>query len=200
VEQLKGRTASFIDNSGSMTSRTISKMSTVTPKDIAGIMGALVSIISDESFTGVFADRFATVNINNMGIIDRARKISGTDVGGSTYAYHSIKFLNDNKIFVDRIIILSDEQCYSEYDHYGNDSTNSQTLYGQFILYKRTINPNVKLYSINLCGYGTSNFPEKMKGVVLLGGWSDRILQFIRVYEDALESKAFLSAIDKYGN
>jgi len=150
----------------------------------------------DEAITGVFGVEWATVTVfKNDGVINNMRKFRETKVGHATYAYKGLKWAIDNKIIVDRIIIFSDEQCYNEsssggwliqqYGQYGIRRTTEQyaSLAEQFELYKRKVNPKVKMYSIDLAGYGTSQFPENDRSVILLAGFSDKLLEFINKYE-----------------
>jgi hypothetical protein len=41
----------------------------------------------------------------------------------------------------------------------------------------------VYLYSVDLAGYGTSQFPTDERRVALLAGWSERFLEFIPLFE-----------------
>lgn len=178
VPKLDGITFSSADNSGSMSSP-LSKNGKVLVRDVANIMQAILAASSEDVITSVFADEFKIVNVSKRdGIITNMQKFAKTHVGGSTYAYKTIKHLNDNKIKVDRIIIFSDMQCYNERG-YGSDST----LAAEFKKYKRNINPKINLYSIDLSGYGTAQFPKDESNVALIAGWSERIFDFIRLFE-----------------
>jgi len=128
-----------------------------------------------------FADRFATVPLNPLNpVMSNAQAILRVNVGGSTMAYLAIKYLVDNKIDVDRIVILSDMQCYNEIGYWRA----SDTLQAMFKKYKTTVNPNVYLYSIDLAGYGTLQFPEDEARVCLLAGFSPRVYEFVKLYEE----------------
>jgi hypothetical protein len=100
--------------------------------------------------------------------------------GGGTYANKAFEKILYEKIKFDRIIMLSDMQCYT--------SSWSEGLSKTFEEYKRKINPNVKLYSVNLCGYGTLQVPEDDKSVCLIDGWSDKILEYIPKFEMGLNT------------
>jgi len=84
------------------------------------------------------------------------------------------------KIDFDRVLILSDMQCYSSL-------SGPHSLAEEWIRYRREVNPQAVLYSLDLAGYGALQFPEFDAGVVQLAGWSDRVLDLI-------------SAIEKGGN
>jgi len=98
------------------------------------------------------------------------------DVGHSTNAYLAIKYLNDNKIKVDRIVIFSDMQCYST-------SGRNESIYEELVKYKRNINPNVYTYSFDLASYGTLQIPDDESRVCTAGGFSDKVLSFIPKFE-----------------
>jgi 60 kDa SS-A/Ro ribonucleoprotein len=200
VPRLKGRTFILVDNSGSMDNAQVSRMSSVNAKEVAGVMGALAYKISKNPIVGVFAETFKIVDIDGMRLLDAAEKISSTDVGGSTYAYKGIEYLHNNAITIDRIILLSDMQCYNEADAgyyvYGTDEGNS--LYKWLTTYRRSpVGKNATLISIDLRGYGTTQFPEHSRGVALVAGWSDRIFQFINIFEQC-NSNTFIEEIKNY--
>ena len=182
LPKLKGNTFITSDESGSMES-TISQY-----KDIANVMGALCHKICENGIASVFGQRFAVVPMNpNDTVLTNTQKMFdiGNQVGHSTNAFLAIQWLNQNKIHVDRIMIFSDMQCYSTHgaNRWSMYSPQGQSLTEQFIQYKRTINPDVKLYSFDLTGYGSIQFPQSESNVVLLSGWSDKILTFIDKYE-----------------
>lgn len=89
-------------------------------------------------------------------------------------------------------------QCYSTYgdNWFGRYSGRGQSLAEQFLQYQRTINPDVTFYSFDLTGYGTVQFPQDNPNVVLLSGWSDRILSFIDKYENF--DKTLITEIESY--
>lgn len=39
------------------------------------------------------------------------------------------------------------------------------------------------VYSFDLSGYGTLQIPENEQNVVQIGGWSDRVFEFMKMYE-----------------
>jgi len=187
IPKWKGRTFVSCDNSSSMR-RTLSEKSSVQRIEVGAIMGALAQKISGCGVASVFGEGFAIVPVDPTGAITpNAFQIMNTNVGHSTYAYKALKYLIDKKIVVDRILIFSDEQCYNEgyTTPYGRDEDFvNNTLYAQLKLYKQKVNPNVYLYSFDLAGYGSLQFPENEPNVCLLGGFSDRIFEFIQKYEE----------------
>lgn len=74
----------------------------------------------------------------------------------------------------DRIFILSDMQSWMSSVWGGN-------IQPGFRAYKQNVNPEVKLYSFDLQGYGDMQFPEQ--NVFCLAGWSDKVFGVIRQLE-----------------
>lgn len=200
LPKLKGKTFITCDESGSMESA-LNRYSTVQYIDIANIMGALGHRICDEALASVFAESFSTVSLNpNDTVLTNMNRMmqAGRKVGHSTNAFLAQQWLNSGNIYVDRIMIFSDMQCYST--HGSNRlfyyEPRGQSLYEQFLEYKRNINPNVKLYSFDLTGYGTVQFPQDEPNAVLIAGWSDRVLEFIHRYENF--NQGFIGEIENF--
>lgn len=200
LPKLDGTTFITSDESGSMQSA-LNPRSSVQYIDIANVMGALAHKISKNALASVFGTTFATVPMNkNDGVLTNTKKMFqvGEHVGYSTNAFLALQWLNQQKLNVDRIMIFSDMQCYSTHgaNRWGYYSAEGQSLAEQFLQYKRTINPNVKLYSFDLTGYGTIQFPQEDPNVILLAGWSDRVLEFIHKYESF--GTQMISEIENY--
>ena len=188
LPKLGGNTFITCDESGSM-DQPLNPRSTVKYIDIANVMGALAHKISENTVASVFAETFSLVPINpadtvltNTGIMARI----GEHVGYATNAFLALQWLNDQKLHVDRIMIFSDMQCYSTHgaNRWLHFEPRGQSLAEQFTQYKRTVNPDAKLYSFDLTGYGTVQFPQTDPNVILLSGWSNRVLDFIYKYEN----------------
>lgn len=185
LPRLKGNTVIIADVSGSMTMKNLSKHSSVNLKDVATLFASLTSRMCDNAAVILFADQ-AKVYLPSNDILEFKAKLDIQHLGGSTEGWKAFKLLNDNKIAVDRIILFSDEQLYDSRHTvsgmFGNHREHS--VAGEFQKYQRDVNPNVKMYSVDLAGYGTVQFPRGAKNVVTLAGWSDKILQFIPLYEE----------------
>ncbi len=179
IPTVHGRTFILIDLSGSM-EHPLGKYSSITYKDLSSLLGAMAHHIFQQSIVGVFADNFRIVNTNPQDSILRNKEtISNTNVGGSTYAYKGFEYLNQTKLQVDRIILLSDMQCYNDRPGYSTSSTVAH----QFLQYQRSINPKAWLYSIDLSGYGSLQVPEDNKQTSLIAGWSENIFRYINMNE-----------------
>lgn len=191
VPEWPGTTFVATDNSGSMAS-TVSEKSMIPRHLIGNLLGAMAHKLSDEGIAGVFGETFAVAHISKAnGTLNNAMVLAKTNVGHATNAWKSIEYLLKHKIKVDRICIFSDMQCYDteSFSHrsmrtsgiafgsYGN------SLAAQIQAYRKEINPNVWVYSFDLAGYGTAQFPEGDPHSAIFAGWSDKVLQFVPMFE-----------------
>jgi hypothetical protein len=175
IPRLSGKTFIATDVSGSMGNR-LSKKSDVTCADIGTVLMAIANSICDEAITSTFDTKFnLTPLATGNGIIANARSIKPT--WGGTNLSLPIYHLLDNKIYVDRIIILSDSEINYGYDRVCQDLINQ---------YRQRINPNVWVHAIDLLGYGTQQF--KGDKVNIIAGWNEKILEFIPNVEAGLSN------------
>ena len=205
IPHLNGTSAVFADNSGSMTNP-ISSRSKVCHQDIANVNMALAGKISDKSICGIFGTEFAVKNFPlRNGVLHNANSIINNEVGSSTNAWLSVKYLREKKIFVDRILVFSDEQCYDSDDRHERDElphnsitsiydSNENSLYAQLLHYKKEVNPNVYMYSFDTSGYGTAQIPQNETNTMIFAGWSDKMLNLIKLFEQ--EKKSAIDTIN----
>lgn len=162
------------------------------PIEIASLMSSIALRCSDKAIIGVFGENFANITERldpNGSFFKNAEIIKGTNVGHSTNAYKAIRWLALTKTIVDRIMIFSDMQCYaSNKDSIisflsGNTAYVEDSLYNEFLVYKKLLNPNVFLYSFDLVGYGTTQFPQDDSNIVLINGFSEKVFKFVNLFE-----------------
>jgi 60 kDa SS-A/Ro ribonucleoprotein len=199
--QLDGTTAVMIDLSGSMDS-SLSAKSKVSYKDVALVLGAIATKKSENSIMIVFGDKAieATVNPDDtmMTNIEAARKLP---TGWSTNAWLAFDELGARK--VDRVILISDMQCYDSQHRdnfyagygYGYNGVKPEAVHDKWAKYLKNVNPNAVLYSLDIAAYGTKQTPSNAKNVVLLNGWSDKIIDLINVHD---KGDAMISEIKKW--
>jgi hypothetical protein len=136
-----------------------------------------------------------------LGIPDfvRGEGWGGTQgVGGGTETglWFLLKDLIDRKVHADRIVLLSDLCCYTQGDvNCGYDlktylGSSKATVQSLLDLYRQRVNTEVKVYSINLAGYGQSQVRPQGEGIHLLSGWSEKLLGLIRELEGSGEHQA----------
>lgn len=177
--KLDGVSYVVADNSGSM-SYPVSEKSTVMVCDAANVLCSIIHKRSENSIIGSFGTNvvFPTLTKRNS-ILTNMEKIATFKEnvrGHGTDAWKTIKYLLDNKIKVDRIILLSDMRCYNSY---GLESV--ATLLKK---YRMTVNKNAYAHFFDLKGYGTKQTPaDKLTNIV--AGFSEKILDQILVFEGA---------------
>lgn len=178
LPRLPGTTLIACDVSGSMEAP-VSKNSSVERYDIGIILGMMANSFCDKSITGFFGDIWKPVPLSRKtGILQNAlemHRLEG-EVGYATNGYLVIDYLLENRIPVDRIMIFTDCQMW-------NSNGCRPTFAGEFTKYKR-LYPQVRLYSFDLSGYGDVMIPQDIPGVAVIGGWSDRVLQFVNAFEN----------------
>jgi len=191
VPVIEGKTLVLVDASGSMDQKLNAK-STVTAADISKLFGAVASKICDDADVVLFAERAERVHFSETSsILDRMEKLKTINVGGATYAYIPVDYAIQNKLKYDRIFLFSDMQCYTE------KGWNTRKSFAEsFLKYQREVAP-ASLYSVDLVGYGTAQVPSDANKVCLLAGWSERIFDFVPVFE--AERGTIIQAVEAYG-
>jgi hypothetical protein len=176
--RLDGRTAVMVDLSASMNSP-LSAHSKVSYRDIACVLGAVVVKKSSNSIAIGFGDSAKTARINpDDTMMTNMEKIQNLNVGHSTNAYLAFDELGSKE--VDRVILISDMQCYTT--NWGWGLSSDSTVKDRWARYVKMY-PNAKLYSLDVSAYGTAQTPSDAKNTVLLNGWSDKIIDLINVYD-----------------
>ena len=185
---LGGSTAVLVDLSGSMTGATVSAKSKVTNAEVAAVLGAIVTKKAKESVVIGFGESARIIKVNpDDTMITNIEKIINTNVGHSTNAGKAFALLNAGNIKVDRIVLVSDMQCYdtsNRSNFYGRDSYVNE----EWKKYLAQVNKNAYLYSLDINSYGTRQTPTKSKNVILINGWSDKIIDYMSIVEsDVME-------------
>jgi len=177
IPRLNGTTLIACDVSASMETP-ISRGSLIHNYEIGLVLGMLVNRYCDNSITGFFGDSWKQIPLaQTSGVLQNTIELHSREgeVGYSTNGYKIIEWLLDKNIAVDRIMIFTDEQMWDSYGcgkHFADVFTKYQRLY-----------PEVKLYNFDLAGYGSLVMPENARNVCNIGGWSDKIFDFIKTYE-----------------
>ncbi|AEV67439.1 TROVE domain-containing protein [Acetivibrio clariflavus] len=183
IDRLTGKTLIAADVSGSM-NFPISRKSDLTCAEVAVLMLSIANYICEETITKTFDNYLYTCNLATQnGIIANANSIKVN--GGGTDITLPLRYLLDRKIFVDRIIILSDNEINREYS-YNTGYNRSSTCQALVEEYKKRINPDVWVHAIDMQGYGTQQF--KGKNVNIIAGWSERVFDFISSVEQGMDS------------
>ncbi len=157
VPKLDGRNLIALDCSGSMTGK---------PAQIGSLFAAVLVKANDVDLL-LFNDRAWYKTINPM---DSTLTIASTlrvAEGGTNF---HIIFKTANKAY-DRIIILSDMQAW----------IGGYAPTAAFQEYKRRLSAKPVVYSFDLAGYGTLQFPEK--DVYCLAGFSEKVFDIMKLLE-----------------
>ena len=119
--------------------------------------------------------------------------MQGVGGGTETGLWFLLKDLIDRNVHADRIVLLSDLCCYTQGDvNCGYDlkkylGSSKATIQSLLDLYRQRVNPAVRVYSVNLAGYGQSQVRPDGAGVHLLSGWSEKLVGLIRDLESGCE-------------
>ena len=161
VPAFAGRTLIALDGSGSMHGRPLAIGSLFAAVLAKANAGATVMVFSNEAEFVALNRRDSTLSL--------ARQIAGRAPQGGTN-FHAI-FLRAQAAY-DRIVILSDMQGWI-----GHDAPTAT-----FAAYKQRTGADPRVFSFDLAGYGTLQFPER--NVYCLAGFSDKALQTMRFLEE----------------
>ncbi len=196
IPKIPGRSVIFIDVSGSMTDKPISRYSSVTPKDIATLYGSVLNTVTENAVVGAFATDFAVVRAPGKDIFNTKDAIDKIRIGGSTNAWKAFEWLRSEKIQADRVYLLSDMQHWNDMlvELFNTHGRTEHTVANGFMQWVNEVSPNAMLYSIDLVGYGTASIPDKYPNVVKIAGWSEKIFQFVQCVE---QKKDMVDAIEK---
>lgn len=204
LPRLRGKTICLSDNSGSAWGAITSEYGTVKIAEIDNLSSVITAAVAEEGYVGKFGDRLKIFPVSNRGqILRQAREISRDgyrDVGGGTeggiweFFYQAI----EKKEHWDQIFIYSDQQAghgglygtpqqYKVYTEKGfscnQDSKKKGRNINVFELireYRRKVNPDVNVFSIQTAGYNNVCVPEYCYRTCILYGWTGKELNFAR--------------------
>jgi len=192
IPKFKGKTMSLCDNSGSAWGACTSSMGTMRIAEIANLTALLTALASEQGFVGRFGDTLVVEEIRKRGSIfeklDQYTK-SSNSIGGSTE--NGIWLFWDKAIkekqHWDNIFIYSDMQAGhgglygnnpSLYNEYRWQKTNKIDVPKLVNEYRRSVNPNVNVFLVQIAGYSDSIMPDFYNKTYIIGGWSDQLLKF----------------------
>lgn len=167
VPKFDGETLVVMDVSGSMSGR---------PSEIASLFGAILAK-SNNADVLTFATRSDYKSYNPMDSVMTIRNSFRYSGGGTNFK--SI-FTTANKKY-DRVVILSDMQGWMGHT----------TPSAEFKQYKQNFNADPYVYSWDLAGYSTLQFPENK--VFALAGFSDKVFDVMKMME--MDKKALFNEI-----
>lgn len=158
--RFKGKTLIALDCSGSMIGK---------PMKVGSLFASVLYKVNDADFM-LFSGDAKYVNFNtDDGTLSLAQRIEENAQWGGTN-FHAI--FKEARGVYDRIVILSDMQAWMGY-YCPKDA---------FSEYVKRVGRRPKVYSFDLAGYGTLQFPER--DVYTMAGFSDKTMETMRFLED----------------
>lgn len=173
VKALSGKTAVFIDVSGSMSGN---RLKTAT------LLGSMVHKTSEDTDLYVFSTRVEKVStvsnrdslLSNVShVVNRYNHCGGTD---HTEIVRSLAKVGQK---YDRVIIVTDEQTSDH--HFGSTWAKEKSKFG-----------NPKLYIIDVSGYKTGLLPQTMPQTWKIAGLNEQVLSFIDNVENGSNAVEYI--------
>ncbi len=205
IPRFQGKTMCLSDNSGSAWGMIPSEYGTVQVAVIDNLSSVIAAAASQEGYVGKFGDRLKICPVSSRGqILRQCSEISAgmnSDVGGATEGGIWEFFSNaiEKKEHWDQIFIYSDQQA----GHGGLYGTAAQqkayqsrgyscrgygrrgeggyiNVFDLILAYRRKVNPDVNVFSIQTAGYNNVCVPEYAYRTCILYGWTGKELLFAR--------------------
>ncbi|MEQ6359443.1 TROVE domain-containing protein [Thermoanaerobacter thermohydrosulfuricus] len=160
LPEIPGKTAVFLDVSGSMEGNYLR----------IGSVFAL-ALYKKTKGNGIFWT-FDTLVYDQQpsmhdSILTQAEKIRAR---GSTDTGAPVRKLREDNVYVDNIIIITDEQ-----------QNTGSPFYRELEKYRYSINPNVKTFIIDIAPYRSAMVPPTDKNTYYIYGWSETVLHYIAI-------------------
>lgn len=189
---IPGDSIIMTDCSGSMDSRIAGK-SKMSCKIVAATMAAILAKACESPFVYAFGSEMELLNILKTDSVSTIiEKILSAQVGGATYAYKPFYHAVQNGLKADRIVLLSDMQCYGRSPYFYSDY--QRRIGGNLSVatglrdYKNKINRDVWVHSVNLNAHDSgAQVAGDERRVNLVSGFSDKILSLFLEAEGGAE-------------
>lgn len=214
LPKFSGKTMCLSDNSGSAWGTIPSEYGTVRIAVIDNLSSVIAAASSEEGYVGKFGDRLKVYPISRRGqILRQCQEVSSgmdSDVGGATEGgiWEFFSQAIEKKEHWDQIFIYSDQQA----GHGGLYGTESQkrayrgqgfgcpgsgrkgdgsyiNVFDLILSYRRKVNPDVNVFSIQTAGYDNVCVPEYAYRTCILYGWTGKELHFARAMIDLWDSQ-----------
>lgn len=185
LPRLSGTTVIAVDISGSMSSP-ISTKSDIKCYEIGLLLGLIANKICDNSIFYVFNSQIAKYPVTTFTPI--LETVTRSNCGGGTNMYLPFDAMLRDNVKADRVIIISDNECNSNYYF------NKRTVQSIAEEYHKRANPDLWVHAIDLQGYGTQQFYGARTNII--AGWSEKVLDFITLAEQGESSLE--KAINEY--
>jgi len=173
VPELKGKTTLLVDVSGSMTGTNVSSKSVRTCADAAAALAGMFYSRGTDVSMIVFSQNARKVTVKGNGAMAAAEALKGAFIGGGTNPAAGLPLLLKD---TDRVILLSDMQCYS--NEYG-----ASTFAVQWNQWKKNNNEKAWMHSVNLVGTIESQLDQSTQRINLMSGFSEQLMSLIASVE-----------------
>ena len=203
MPKLDGRVMSLCDNSGSAWGSLNSEYGSVTVAEIANLSAIITAQQSAEGYVGVFGDRLKTRSISKRnGLLTQLNESNteGRGIGGGTengiWLFWD-KAIKDKQHW-DTVFIYSDMQAghgglfgqnandYKEFAH--SKSARYIDVLALVDKYRKTVNPKVNVFSVQVAGYDNAVLPENLYRGAILAGWTGKEPVYAKAIIDAWDS------------
>lgn len=171
LPKLRGKTVIAVDVSGSMGDR-VSNDSNVLCCEIGMLLGVIANRICDDAIFYEFDNRiFKRAITTRCGILYTT--VQEANARGGTNMELPFEQMIKDRVYADRIIVISDNECNGSYWRAPIQSLADD--------YRRNANHDLWVHAIDLQGYGTQQFYGKHTNVI--AGWSEKVFDFILLAE-----------------
>lgn len=206
IPLLEGKTVILVDNSGSMRgdgggSSAVSANSNRKMSDIANLFGVLYWQRAENTYVGLFGDQLIKADLDrakdifeNYEKVDSQAQECGNATETGIFDFFQ-KAIASNEMF-ERVIVFTDTQIGTGcelYDASGNLGEEFNLLTKRYL----RINTRCRIYVVDLQGYGDTVFDGN---VVNVGGWSDKLFDFIENIEKGDSLIEYIRSIKLEGN
>ena len=200
MPQLSGKTICLTDNSGSAWDTIPTEYGSVTIAEIDNLSSILTAKCSDEGYVGVFGDRLKIIPISKndkvlrkLSEINKIGKEIGMNTEGGIWTFFQKATKNKDKF--DNIFIYSDMQAghgelygtsaqQQEYRNAGCSCGMYINVFQCLLNYRRQVNKNVNMFSVQTAGYNNSVLPEYAYRTSMMSGWTGKEALFAKMLID----------------
>lgn len=186
---LEGRSAILIDHSSSVRgdmggSSEVSAFSKTNTAVIGNLFGCMIASVLPDVFIGMFGDELINYEYDrSKGVLWNNKKsfTAGEDCGGSTEngLFAFLEKCVKDKIKVDNLYIISDMQIGDgESVVWEKSSSYGYGKFAELLKEFKKVNPNCKIVSISIQGYGSEMF-YRGSNILNIAGWSESIFDVI---------------------
>ena len=200
MPQLSGKTICLTDNSCSAWGTIPTEYGSVTIAEIDNLSSILTAKCSDEGYVGVFGDRLKIIPISKndkvlrkLSEINKIGKEIGMNTEGGIWTFFQKATKNKDKF--DNIFIYSDMQAghgelygtstqQQEYRNAGCSCGMYINVFQCLLNYRRQVNKNVNMFSVQTAGYDNSVLPEYAYRTSMMSGWTGKEALFAKMLVD----------------